>query len=85
MTVVRIFFILDMQMFIKPVLLGMSFSALLIVSLNTVVIDSSFVKLDQNGYENVLVRIADDVQSADCIQTITNLQVYRLKLQNSFE
>ena len=74
-----------MQMFIKPVLLGVSFSALLIISLNTVVIDSSFVKLDQNGYENVLVRIADDVQSADCIQTITNLQVYRLKLQNSFE
>ena len=74
-----------MQMFIKPVLLGVSFSALLIISLNTVVIDSSFVKLDQNGYENVLVRIADDVQSADCIQTITNLQVYRLKPQNSFE
>ena len=73
-----------MQMFIKPVLLGVSFSALLIISLNTVVIDSSFVKLDQNGYENVLVRIADDVQSADCIQTITNLQVYRLKPQNSF-
>ena len=72
-------------MFIKPVLLSVSFSALLIISLNTVVIDSSFVKLDQNGYENVLVRIADDVQSADCIQTITNLQVYRLKLQNSFE
>lgn len=74
-----------MQMFIKPVLLGVSFSALLIISLNTIVIDSSVVKLDQNGYENVLVRIADDVQSADCIQTITNLQVYRLKLQNSFE
>lgn len=73
-----------MQMFIKPVLLSVSFSALLIISLNTVVIDSSFVKLDQNGYENVLVRIADDVQSADCIQTITNLQVYRLKPQNSF-
>lgn len=64
-----------MQMFIKPVLLGVSFSALLIISFNTIVIDSSFVKLDQNGYENVLVRIADDVQTADCIQTITNLQV----------
>jgi hypothetical protein len=60
-----------MQMFVKPVL-GVGFSILLII---TAVVDASFVKLDQNAYENILVRIADDIPSIDCIQTITNLQV----------
>ena len=58
-------------MFVKPSL-GVGISILLVT---IAIVDTSFVKLDQNGYENVLVRIADDVPSADCLQTISNLQV----------
>lgn len=49
------------------------FSILLLVII--AIVETSFVKLDQNGYENVLIRIADDVSSVDCLQTISNLKV----------
>jgi hypothetical protein len=55
-----------MQMLIR-------FSSILLVII--AIVETSFVKLDQNGYENVLIRIADDVSSADCLQTISNLKV----------
>lgn len=35
----------------------------------------SFISLGQQGYENVLVRISDDVPSALCLNTIANVQV----------
>lgn len=49
------------------------FSSILLVIV--AIVETSFVKLDQNGYENVLIRIADDVSSVDCLQTISNLKV----------
>jgi hypothetical protein len=49
------------------------FSSILL--LIVAIVETSFVKLDQNGYENVLIRIADDVSSVDCLQTISNLKV----------
>ncbi len=62
----RTLHLLDMQVLVR-------FSILLVIIV--AIVETSFVKLDQNGYENVLIRIADDVPSADCLQTISNLQV----------
>ncbi|XP_046463087.1 calcium-activated chloride channel regulator 1-like [Daphnia pulex] len=57
------------------------FSSILLVII--VIVETSFVKLDQNGYENVLIRIADDVSSADCLQTISNLKVMLLEASSA--
>lgn len=57
-------------MFFKPTL-GVGL-AVLCLAVN---VGSSFIKLGQQGYENVVVRVNDDVPSTDCVKIIDRIQV----------
>ncbi|KAI9559833.1 hypothetical protein GHT06_013840 [Daphnia sinensis] len=55
----------------------------LVVLCLAVNVGSSFIKLGQQGYENVIVRIGDDVPSTDCVKIIDRIQVMMQEASNA--
>lgn len=65
-------------MFFKPTM-GVGL-AVLCLAVN---VGSSFIKLGQQGYENVVVRVNDDVPSTDCVKIIDRIQVMMQEASNA--
>ncbi len=58
--------------------LGIGLSILVILGFAN---GNSFVTLGQQGYDNLLVQISDDVPSVNCLEIISNLQVSKCEVK----
>lgn len=52
--------------------------------LNSVAVGTTFLTLTQQGYDNLLVQISDDIPSTNCQTVLNSLQVICQMISNSF-